>query len=92
MKFSWTGHEHPHLDVPHVYHCGHVAVGCYGGNSTAGAKKNEDAAFVLTAKNSEWTFAAICDAHNSSESALLMMDFFEQHTNLNNIQKLLLLI
>ena len=89
MKFIWTGHQHPHLDVPHIDQCGHVVLGCYGGNSAAGAKKNEDSAFIFTDENAEWTFTAICDAHNSSESALLLIDFFEQQTEaiIANLEK-----
>jgi len=80
-KLSWTGHQEPNLDIPQIYQCGRVSLGCYGGNSKADAKKNEDAAFILTDKNLDWTFAALFDAHNSSESALLMLDFFEKHSD-----------
>ena len=79
--FSWTGSQHPYLDQPTVQTFEHVAIGCYGGNSRAGASKNEDAAFVMTGANAAWTFAAICDAHHSSESAILLNTFFATNSD-----------
>ena len=72
-RFRWSGSDDAHLDVPCVQECGSIVVGCYGGNTEAGAAKNEDTAIVLSDGES-WTFAALLDAHDSSESANAVLD------------------
>lgn len=72
--FRWLGSDAPHLDRPFVARCGDVVIGCYGGNSSAGARKNEDAALVWCATDEHWTFAALLDAHATSQSAELILD------------------
>ena len=77
----WQGEDKPYLDEPHITQIGHVTLGCYGGNTTAGAQKNEDAVMVLVAPDDKWTFSALCDAHCSSQSALLVLDVLESIKN-----------
>lgn len=72
-SFRWSGGDETFLDAPHVAQCGHVAIGRYGGTSPVGAHKNEDAALVWVAPDASWTFAALLDAHGSSESADLVL-------------------
>ncbi|MEA2573534.1 MAG: hypothetical protein QOH93_832 [Chloroflexia bacterium] len=72
--FRWLGSDEMHLDKPGVFTCGRVRIGLYGGNTEAGATKNEDAALVLCSGDGEWEFAAVVDAHYSSESAQLILD------------------
>ncbi len=74
----WDGHKEPCLDKWQITQAGPVTLGCYGGNTTAGAKKNEDAAFIVANQSDCWTFAALCDAHGSSQSAQLALDLLEQ--------------
>ena len=50
-KHRWLGSQLPHLDRPAIVVCGNVVIGCYGGNTSAGAHKNEDAALVWCAQN-----------------------------------------
>jgi len=71
--FQWLGSERPHLDQPFVTHCGDVMIGCYGGNVASGAHKNEDAALVWKALQSNWTLALLLDAHTTSQSAALVL-------------------
>ncbi len=72
--FRWLGSDEMRLDRPGVYACGRVRIGLYGGNTEAGANKNEDAALVLCHNDGEWELAAVVDAHYSSESARLILD------------------
>jgi hypothetical protein len=70
---QWLGREAMYLDAPHLTLCGDMLIGCYGGNRRAGANKNEDGAFALCAEDMSWHFAALCDAHVSSQSAELVL-------------------
>lgn len=72
--FQWTGSDMPFLDAPNVAQCRSVVIGRYGGSTASGAHKNEDAALVFAAPDGAWTFAALLDAHGSSESANLVMN------------------
>jgi Protein phosphatase 2C len=72
-EFRWLGADDMHLDGPAVYACGPLAIGVYGGNTRAGADKNEDAAFALCAQGGAWEFAAVIDAHYSADSARLLL-------------------
>ena len=57
-SFDWLGATCAHLDAPHIDRRGPVVIGVYGGNTTAGATKNEDAARVWRSSRGEWEFAA----------------------------------
>src|SRR5687767_6392421 len=63
-----------HLDTPAVDICGDVVIGRYGGRTSAGANKNEDAALVWRDPDGNWEFATIIDAHYSAESAELLLE------------------
>lgn len=76
--FRWLGAEAPHLDAPHVDHCGPVAFGAYGGSTAAGARKNEDAALVWHHPDEGWVFSSVMDAHTSSESCAVVLDMLEE--------------
>ncbi len=77
LKFRWLGSDNMYLDEPTIQTCRDVIVGCYGGNSDAGAVKNEDGALVWCAENGAWKFAVLLDAHNSIQSAKLVLDMIE---------------
>ena len=72
--FRWLGGDEMRLDKPGVFTCARVKVGLYGGNTKAGATKNEDAALVLCSSDGDWELAAVIDAHYSSDSARLILD------------------
>jgi serine/threonine protein phosphatase PrpC len=78
---TWLGASDPHLDRPATYSCGHVVVGVYGGNTRAGARKNEDASLVMVDPLGSWEFALLIDAHHSAESARLILDAVEAETS-----------
>jgi serine/threonine protein phosphatase PrpC len=85
-SLSWLGEDLPHLDAPHIAICGPVALGCYGGTTRAGATKNEDGAWILCGDDSSWELAALLDAHATSQSAALIIRWFEQsQTQLESI-------
>jgi hypothetical protein len=75
--FSWLGSQEKYLDQAMVTKSGLVLVRCYGGNTSAGQYKNEDAALAWSAES--WEFSVILDAHNSSASAELALSLFNDH-------------
>lgn len=74
QSFRWLGAEATHLDRPAIATCGPVAIGCYGGNTRAGAARNEDAALVWCAPDAAWEFALLVDAHFTAQSAALLLE------------------
>ena len=75
-QHSWVGSREMCLDEISVKQYGDIVLGAYGGNISAGAKKNEDGALVWS--NGEWEFAAILDGHNSAESVDLVVNTIEK--------------
>ena len=75
--FTWVGSEKDYVDERDVRWMNRVAVGRFGGNSSAGQTKNEDGCVIW--QTEDWEFAAILDAHKSAESAELVIRTFEQH-------------
>ncbi|MDX1436484.1 MAG: protein phosphatase 2C domain-containing protein [Anaerolineales bacterium] len=73
FSYSWLGLQQPYLDTPALAYCGNVVIGCYGGTTSTGSRKNEDGALVWAEESGSWEFAVILDAHNSSESAALIL-------------------
>jgi hypothetical protein len=80
-SFYWLGADKPCLDTPTVNVIHNMVVGCHGGNSAAGAFKNEDAALVWSAPRDAgqegWEFAVLLDAHFSPQSAALVLTWIE---------------
>lgn len=76
--FSWVGSEEHFVDLINVHSVQHITVGRFGGNSSAGQYKNEDGCFIWVNKNEDWEFALIMDAHNTAESAEIIIDLFNQ--------------
>jgi serine/threonine protein phosphatase PrpC len=77
VAFRWVGSEEAYLDQPALAECGSIVVGCYGGRTEAGARKNEDGALVWCDAAGAWEFAALLDAHFSAESAELILATLE---------------
>ncbi|MGG2065533.1 protein phosphatase 2C domain-containing protein [Bacillus sp. S14(2024)] len=81
QQFSWVGNEEMCIDQVKIDQCSNVIIGRYGGNKTAGAKKNEDG--VLVWAHEDWELAMILDAHYSAEStALLVQTLQNEFSNL----------
>ncbi|MFJ7731993.1 protein phosphatase 2C domain-containing protein [Lysinibacillus sp. NPDC097231] len=79
--FSWIGSQENFIDQPNLYQIEHVIVGRYGGNSDAGQYKNEDGCLIWLDKKEDWEFAILLDAHNTSESAEIIIEQFISHKN-----------
>ncbi|TWT13207.1 protein phosphatase 2C domain-containing protein [Planomicrobium sp. CPCC 101079] len=75
-NFSWVGSEQDFVDQPDVKQVGNITVGRFGGNSLAGQYKNEDACAVWTNEKEDWEFVLVLDAHNTAESAELVVKEF----------------
>jgi serine/threonine protein phosphatase PrpC len=77
LLHRWLGSDDQHCDTPTLTRCGSVLIGCYAGCTTAGAVRNEDGALVWCAADGSWEFAALLDAHSSTDSAELVLDTLE---------------
>lgn len=71
--FSWVGSEEKYLDYPATSTRNRMVIGRYGGNTMAGADKNEDGVYVISEPGGGWEFAMLLDAHNTAESAELLV-------------------
>ena len=76
-NLTWVGSEKDFVDERDVRWINRVAVGRFGGNSSAGQTKNEDGCVIW--QNEDWELAAILDAHKSAESADLVVQTLGQH-------------
>lgn len=75
--FSWVGSQQSFVDDISVERFIHVILGRYGGNSCAGQYKNEDGCVVWINEKEDWEFVALLDAHNTAESAELVVKLLE---------------
>lgn len=73
-SFQWLGATRPYLDSPVSVSNGQVVIGTYGGATAADASKNEDGAVVWRSVDGGWEFAALLDAHDSSQSSALVLE------------------
>jgi hypothetical protein len=78
QEFNWVGNQESFVDQPSIIQLGNIVIGRYGGNSSAGQYKNEDGCFILADHEQDWEFVILLDAHNSSESANLVVDAFSK--------------
>ncbi len=79
--FSWVGSQENFVDEINIRHINHIVVGRYGGNSDAGQYKNEDGCLVWFNEKEDWEFAIVLDAHNTSESAEIVVELFEKESS-----------
>ncbi|MBU9674469.1 protein phosphatase 2C family protein [Planococcus sp. CP5-4] len=73
ISFNWVGSEKHFVDQLDIRQIGPVAVGRFGGNSTAGQTKNEDGCLVWANAREDWEFTVLLDAHQTAESAELVV-------------------
>lgn len=73
-SYTWLGANAPYLNKPEVAQHGRTVWGTFGGDISAGAKANEDAALIRCADDGNWEFAVLADAHGTSESAILVLE------------------
>lgn len=74
--FVWVGSQKDFVDQPSIQQLNHIIIGRYGGNSNAGQYKNEDGCLVWLNEKKNWEFAIILDAHNTAESAKIILEKF----------------
>jgi hypothetical protein len=75
-EFSWVGCESNFVDQLHIHTINHITLGRFGGNSVAGQYKNEDGCLIWADDKQDWEFVVLLDAHNSAESAELVINHF----------------
>ncbi len=78
LSYRWVGGENAYLDEPNLDHCGEIVIGAYGGSTQAGAVRNEDAVMILSDPEEGWKFAALLDAHYSTDSDDLIFATLEE--------------
>ena len=88
-EFSWVGSQSNFVDRINISSNNHVSLGRFGGNSKAGQYKNEDGCLIWVDEKESWEFAVILDAHNSAESAEIVLEQFSKWKA--DIQKVLTL-
>lgn len=76
--FFWVGSWESFVDQINIHQHNHIIVGRYGGSSNAGQYKNEDGCLIWFNEHEDWEFVMILDAHNTAESAELILDQFER--------------
>ncbi|MEO4052534.1 protein phosphatase 2C domain-containing protein [Solibacillus sp. CAU 1738] len=74
--FSWVGSQEHFVDKPSVQQHNNIVVGRFGGNSNVGQYKNEDGCLVWLNEQEDWEFIIILDAHNTAESAEIIIEQF----------------
>lgn len=77
--FCWVGSQRDFVDHPDILTLQHLIIGRYGGNSKAGQYKNEDGCLVWIDSLHDWEFVILLDAHNTAESAELVLSLFENN-------------
>lgn len=75
-EFSWVGSESNLVDQININNINHITLGRFGGNSVAGQYKNEDGCLIWADDKQDWEFIVLLDAHNSTESAKLVINQF----------------
>lgn len=88
-SFKWVGSEQPFVDQLDIVQIGPVTVGRFGGNSAAGQTKNEDGCLVWANAAEDWEFTVLLDAHQTAESAeLVVAEIGRLETSINDALKL----
>ncbi len=78
-EFDWVGSEEHFVDQPDIWKMQKMTIGRFGGNSAAGQTKNEDACLAWAHPEEDWELAMIMDAHDTAESAEVVMEQFLAH-------------
>lgn len=78
MSYRWIGSEQPFLDTPTMTEQQGIHIGWYGGNTEAGAYKNEDGLLVMQSVDGSAKLAVLLDAHQTATSAELIIDTLQK--------------
>lgn len=71
--YSWVGSQKNYVDKINIQAVQEVILGRFGGSSTAGQYKNEDGCLLWVSEKQDWEFAILLDAHQTAESAELVV-------------------
>ncbi len=72
MEYKWVGSDKNYVDEINILHLrNNLVLGRFGGNSSAGQYKNEDGCFIWIER--EWELVILLDAHDSAQSAELVI-------------------
>jgi serine/threonine protein phosphatase PrpC len=77
-EFSWVGSQAHLVDEISINHINHITLGRFGGNSAAGQYKNEDGCLIWADEDQDSEFVVLLDAHDSAESAELVIEQFKK--------------
>lgn len=77
--FRWIGSERDFVDRLDVQNIDGLVLGRFGGNSSAGQYKNEDACLIWKDEVQDFEFVMLLDAHNTAQSAELVLPQVETH-------------
>lgn len=84
--FAWVGSQNQFIDTLSVQKQGNIILGRFGGNSTAGQIKNEDGCLVWQNELEDWEFVILLDAHQTAESAeLILLEFTKRKSSIENL-------
>lgn len=85
--YQWVGSQKHYIDEVHTELLNNnIVIGHFGGNSSTGQFKNEDGCLVWIDQK-EWEFVIILDAHNTAQSAELVLKTFEKEKD--SVQQIL---
>ncbi|MFD2629485.1 protein phosphatase 2C domain-containing protein [Oceanobacillus kapialis] len=77
-EFKWIGDSMSFIDKIDISNINHLVLGRFGGNSSVGQDKNEDGCLIWVDEQKHWEFVILLDAHNSVESANLVIKQFSK--------------
>ncbi|WP_313799240.1 protein phosphatase 2C domain-containing protein [Cytobacillus sp.] len=75
-EFTWVGSQEHFIDKINVQKINQIRIGRFGGKSTAGQNKNDDGCLIWIGEKKDWELAMILDAHNTAESAEIVIEKF----------------
>lgn len=85
-NFVWVGSQKDFVDQPSIHQLNHIIIGRFGGNSSSGQYKNEDGCLVWFDEKEDWEFTIILDAHNTAESAeIILKKFNSEKPHIENL-------
>ncbi|WP_430787460.1 protein phosphatase 2C domain-containing protein [Virgibacillus flavescens] len=76
-EYRWVGSQKDFVDEISTVQLNNMILGRFGGNASAGQHKNEDGCLIWSDQENDWEFACILDAHNTAESAELVLAALE---------------
>lgn len=78
-NYHWVGSRKNYVDEVYTKLLNDkIVIGHFGGNSSTGQFKNEDGCLIWMNQEDDWEFVIILDAHNTAQSAELVIKTFEK--------------